>query len=151
MWCGNRPQEKEKEKEGAAAEPEKGEETATVSAEQEAAATEDGGENDGSLPMIASVSGGVSDGDIVAAEDKVQGDSSQVSIVLAYLSSLYMKHSWNPSTRWEPTWVEFVWCILTLGKWKTTPQKHAIKFGGDFGKKWNSKIFLVIWFLRAKI
>ena len=71
----------------AAAEPEKGEETetsaeaaasrdkeaATVSAEeQEAAATEDGGENDGSLPMIASVSGGVSDGDIVAAEDKVQ-------------------------------------------------------------------------------
>ena len=47
-------------------------ETATVSAEQEAApATEDGGENDGSLPMIASVSGGVSDGDIVASEDKV--------------------------------------------------------------------------------
>ena len=82
---------------------------------------------------------------------QIQGDSSQVSIVLAYLSSLYMKHSWNPSTRWEPTWVEFVWCILTLGKWKTTPQKHAIKFGGDFGKKWNSKIFLEIWFPTAKI
>ena len=63
----------------------------------------------------------------------LQGYSSQVSIVLAYLFSLYMEQSWNPSTWWEPTWLEFFWCILTLGKWKITPVYHAMKFGADFG------------------
>ena len=62
----------------------------------------------------------------------IQGYSSQVSIVLAYLYSLYMEQSWNPSTWQEPTWLEIFWCILTLGKWKITPVYHAMKFGADF-------------------
>ena len=63
----------------------------------------------------------------------VQGYSSQVSIVLAYLYSLYMEQSWNPLTWREPTWSEFIWCMLTYGKWKITPVYHAMKFGADFG------------------
>ena len=78
----------------------------------------------------------------------VQGYSSQVSIVLAYLSSLYMEQSWNPSTWWEPTRLEFVWCILTLGKWITTPLYHAMKFElilkeySDFSVLWRISVLL---------
>ena len=61
---------------------------------------------------------------------------------MAYLSSLYMKQSWNPLTWWEPTWLEIFWCILTLGKWKITPVYHAMKFGADFGI---FLVFSVLW------